>query len=113
MRNTKPSIKVDLTGPIADVFLAKFQHLEEQNEKLIKSNEQNKIIMDKTMEEIKYLRNNPKINFTKVETAKILNMSVKTLDKCRAQNLIKCCKRDGKVWFTMKQMEDFNDRCEM
>jgi hypothetical protein len=113
MRKAKPSVLVELTGPIAEVFLAKFQHLEEQNEKLIKSVEQNKNLMDKMMEEIKNLRNNPKISFTRKETANMLNMSVRTLDKCRDQNLIKYCKRDGKVWFTMKQMDDFNNGCEV
>ena len=113
MRKAKPIVQVDLTGNISELLYAEFQDIKVQNEKLMNSDEQNKIKMDQMLDEIKQLRNNPKITYTIEETAKMLNMSKRTLDKCREQNLIKCCKFGDKVWFTMKQIEDFNDRCEI
>ena len=103
MRRTKQSVTVDLEGPVLETILAKFRHLELQNELLIQQNKQNEELLRSVLSQL----NTPKKVYTSAEIMKILNVSKRTLENYRNTGKIECYKVGKKVWFTQEQLDGF------
>lgn len=99
-----------MDGPVAEVFLAKFNQLVELCETMKVQNENSKKEIIKLNQKIDALQE-PKY-YSIQDLCRIFNVSPNTIAKYIKMGLLNCCSVGQKVWFTQEQIDDFNRRTD-
>ena len=111
MKKTKHiTTTLDMVGPVAEVFLAKFNQLVELCETLKAQNNNYTKQFDILNQKIDELQE-PRIYFVE-DLCRIYNVSTNTIAKYRKIGLLNCCIDGQKVWFTQQHIDDFNRRTD-
>jgi hypothetical protein len=101
---------IDMVGPVAELFLAKFNQLVELCETMKEQNENNTKEINQLNQKIDALQE-PK-HYSIQDLCRIYNVSPNTLAKYINLGLLNSCSVGQKVWFTREQIEDFNRRTD-
>jgi len=111
MRTTKQIVTtIDMEGPVAEVFWAKFDQQVEQFDLLKKQNE-NLLKRINTLEQkIDDLQKSR--NYTIDEMCEILRVSENKLREYRKKGLLIDCSDGKKIWFTQEHLDEFYRRTD-